>query len=276
MQEKVKPNVRTYTALITALGNAKQWKRAMATLHAMKNDKSGTYVEPNAYTFSALLKSLGEHGQWGIAERVSLTLSPFQEAALAPAPESPGYICIFHLRTSISPFSDPLQLYKFLHLMVQLFTELEKEALDEIEPEEMFSMDTASGDRSAATSVTFEQTHPASSSTSAAPQHPAYAGWGSAGVASFGEESAAQHASSAGGAAGMPPEVLRQGMQLPSSRRNSTDSNSSYGDMPTAMAEQVGVLDLSSLGLCSFQDPVSLHCPLVNRNRGEQVCCMRR
>lgn len=78
MQEKVKPNVRTYTALITALGNAKQWKRAMATLHAMKNDKSGTYVEPNAYTFSALLKSLGEHGQWGIAERVSLTLCSFQ------------------------------------------------------------------------------------------------------------------------------------------------------------------------------------------------------
>ena len=39
MQEKVKPNVRTYTALITALGNAKQWKRAMATLHAMKNDQ---------------------------------------------------------------------------------------------------------------------------------------------------------------------------------------------------------------------------------------------
>ena len=80
MQQKVKPNVRTYTALITALGNAKQWKRAMATLHAMKNDKSGTYVEPNAYTFSALLKSLGEHGQWGIAERVSLTLCPSHAA----------------------------------------------------------------------------------------------------------------------------------------------------------------------------------------------------
>lgn len=67
----MKPNVRTYTALITALGNAKQWKRAMKTLAAMKGDRSGN-MEPNAYTYSALLKALGEHGQWGIAERVSV------------------------------------------------------------------------------------------------------------------------------------------------------------------------------------------------------------
>ena len=126
--------------------------------------------------------------------------------------------------------------------MVQLFTELEKEALDEIEPEEMFSMDAASGDTSAATSPSSEQPHAASSSASAAPQYSGYAGWAPAAVASFGGEGAAQHASSAGGAAGMPAEGLRPGMQLPSSRRNSTDSNSSYGDMPTAMAEQVGLL----------------------------------
>ena len=70
MQNGVKPNVRTYTALITALGNAKQWKRAMSTLDAMKHDTSSNHVEPNAYTYSALLKALGEHGQWGIAEKV--------------------------------------------------------------------------------------------------------------------------------------------------------------------------------------------------------------
>ena len=71
MQNGVKPNVRTYTALITALGNAKQWKRALKTLEAMKHDTSGNHVEPNAYTYSALLKALGEHGQWGIAEKVN-------------------------------------------------------------------------------------------------------------------------------------------------------------------------------------------------------------
>lgn len=72
MQNGVKPNVRTYTALITALGNAKQWKRALNILKAMKHDTSGNHVEPNAYTYSALLKALGEHGQWGIAEKVSV------------------------------------------------------------------------------------------------------------------------------------------------------------------------------------------------------------
>ena len=74
MQNGVKPNVRTYTALITALGNAKQWKRALKTLEAMKHDTSGNHVEPNAYTYSALLKALGEHGQWAMAEKVSILL----------------------------------------------------------------------------------------------------------------------------------------------------------------------------------------------------------
>ena len=74
MQNGVKPNVRTYTALITALGNGKQWSRALKTLEAMKHDTSGNHVEPNAYTYSALLKALGEHGQWGMAEKVPLPL----------------------------------------------------------------------------------------------------------------------------------------------------------------------------------------------------------
>ncbi len=81
MQNGVKPNVRTYTALITALGNAKQWKRALKTLEAMKHDTSGNHVEPNAYTYSALLKALGEHGQWGMAEKVAL---PFSASVMMP------------------------------------------------------------------------------------------------------------------------------------------------------------------------------------------------
>ncbi len=69
-QAGVKPNVRTYTALITALGNAKQWKRALHTLQRLKTDMSAARVEPNAYTYSALLKTMGEHGQWALAEQV--------------------------------------------------------------------------------------------------------------------------------------------------------------------------------------------------------------
>ena len=66
----MKPNVRTYTALIAALGAAKQWERALATLRSLGDDSSAGRVEPNAYTYSALLKAMGEHGQWALAEQV--------------------------------------------------------------------------------------------------------------------------------------------------------------------------------------------------------------
>lgn len=57
----VKPNVRTFTALITALGNDKQWDRALCTIRSMKASGSwASSVEPNAYTYSALLKAMGE------------------------------------------------------------------------------------------------------------------------------------------------------------------------------------------------------------------------
>jgi pentatricopeptide repeat protein len=72
VQAGVRPNVRTYTALITALGNAKQWSRALELLQSLKSDTSGTRVEPNAYTYSALLKTMGEHGQWKLAEQVCI------------------------------------------------------------------------------------------------------------------------------------------------------------------------------------------------------------
>ena len=55
----VKPNVRTYTALVTALGNAQQWDRALKLLRGMKQPH-GSSIEPNAYTYSALIKALGE------------------------------------------------------------------------------------------------------------------------------------------------------------------------------------------------------------------------
>ena len=69
-QAGVKPNVRTYTALIAALGAARQWERALATLRSLCEDASAGRVEPNAYTYSALLKAMGEAGQWALAEQV--------------------------------------------------------------------------------------------------------------------------------------------------------------------------------------------------------------
>lgn len=57
----MKPNVRTFTALITAMGNDGQWERASATIRSMKNSGGWAQsVEPNAYTYSALLKAMGE------------------------------------------------------------------------------------------------------------------------------------------------------------------------------------------------------------------------
>lgn len=53
----MRPNVRTYTALVTALGNGGQWQRALDMLAAMRREGPGGHVEPNAYTFSALLKA---------------------------------------------------------------------------------------------------------------------------------------------------------------------------------------------------------------------------
>lgn len=57
----MKPNVRTYTALVTAMGNARQWSRALATIERMKHTQvANSSVEPNAYTYSALIKAMGE------------------------------------------------------------------------------------------------------------------------------------------------------------------------------------------------------------------------
>ena len=48
----IRPNVRTFTALITALGVAKQWDRALGVLRRMKQQAPGSGSEPNAYTYS--------------------------------------------------------------------------------------------------------------------------------------------------------------------------------------------------------------------------------
>lgn len=60
----VKPNVRTYTALVTAMGNGRQWQRALVTMERMKHSQpfSGV-IEPNAYTYSALIKTMGEQAR---------------------------------------------------------------------------------------------------------------------------------------------------------------------------------------------------------------------
>jgi pentatricopeptide repeat protein len=56
----IRPNVRTYTAMIAALGRASQWTRAQRLLQDMRRGAPWAGAEPNAYTYSALLKSMGD------------------------------------------------------------------------------------------------------------------------------------------------------------------------------------------------------------------------
>jgi pentatricopeptide repeat protein len=56
----LKPNVRTFTALVGALANARQWDRALEVLARMRTPAWGG-VAPNSYTYTALLKA----STWG-------------------------------------------------------------------------------------------------------------------------------------------------------------------------------------------------------------------
>lgn len=56
----IKPNVRTFTALMTAFGTAREWERALSLLRSMRTQAGAGGVEPNAYTYSALIKAMGE------------------------------------------------------------------------------------------------------------------------------------------------------------------------------------------------------------------------
>ncbi len=61
LRSGVKPNVRTYTALVTSMGNARQWHKALELIQQMKVAAvNGSGVDPNAYTYSALLKTMGD------------------------------------------------------------------------------------------------------------------------------------------------------------------------------------------------------------------------
>lgn len=59
LRSDIKPNVRTYTALIAALGNAGQWERALEVVQRMRRHAYGSGIEPNAYTYSGESLGLG-------------------------------------------------------------------------------------------------------------------------------------------------------------------------------------------------------------------------
>jgi len=123
-------------------------------------------------------------------------------------------------------------------LDMQLFGELESEMMCDIEgPQEMFHLEEGPMQWSAAASTSHESVTYNSTSHADAPGHAAYDGWSGNPLGISHDQSAAQHGSSRG------IEILADGMQrqmhLSSNRRNSTDSNSSFGDMPRDVAEQV-------------------------------------
>ena len=61
----IRPNVRTYTALVAALGRGGQWDRARRLLGDMRRGCPWGGAEPNAYTYSALLKCMGDQVRIG-------------------------------------------------------------------------------------------------------------------------------------------------------------------------------------------------------------------
>ncbi|KAG2430965.1 hypothetical protein HYH02_013498 [Chlamydomonas schloesseri] len=104
LSNSVRPNARTYTALMAALGNAKRWARAVEVLGRMQTPEWGG-VQPNAYTYSALLKSLGEHGQWQLAEAV---FSSIERQVLGPAAGSaPPAAAALSLASALVPAAVP-------------------------------------------------------------------------------------------------------------------------------------------------------------------------
>ncbi len=108
-------------------------------------------------------------------------------------------------------------------------------------PQEMFHLEDAPLQWGAASHAASHEavTHNNSSAPSEAQSHAAYDGWSGNPLGLSYGENAAQHAGSSRGV-DMLSEGFQHRMQLASNnRRNSTDSNSSYGDMPTAIAEQV-------------------------------------
>ena len=130
-------------------------------------------------------------------------------------------------------------------LYLQLFSGLEAEVIDVEDSEDIFELDESSSpDWATPPPSTYEAPAHKSSSTYAACDGRFQRTAGMNGISHV--EGAAQHASSSGRGIEALEESMRAGMQLSGGRRNSTDSNSSYGDMPTAMAEQVRMLPSST------------------------------
>ena len=110
-------------------------------------------------------------------------------------------------------------------------------------PQEMFHLEEAPQPWSAASRPA---SHPASheagthksSAPSEAPSQAAYDPWSTNPAGLSASERTAQHNGSSAGI-DMLSEGFQHRTQVSDARRNSTDSNSSYGDMPTALAEQV-------------------------------------
>lgn len=73
----VRPNDRTYSALVSAYASGGEWERAEAALEAMQ--KAG--VEANVVTYSALIGAYEKGGQWA---RADAAFEDMQTAGLTP------------------------------------------------------------------------------------------------------------------------------------------------------------------------------------------------
>ena len=160
-----------------------------------------------------------------------------------------------HVRIISPAAAQVFRQMNFSSIPVQLFSELEAEMHDVEGPLEMFHLEDTPLQWSAASlAASRAASHEASTHNSSAPSeaasHAAYDGWSGHPLGLRSGEAPAQHASSTRGI-----DVVSEGFQhrmhdSSANRRNSIDSNSSYGDMPTAIAEQVCPLSCAPFGIC--------------------------
>jgi pentatricopeptide repeat protein len=73
---EVKPDLYTYTSMITAYGNSEQWQKAEQMYFELQNKG----FHPNLITYNALITAYGFNEQWLKAEQTSIELKQWLEA----------------------------------------------------------------------------------------------------------------------------------------------------------------------------------------------------
>ena len=83
-QSKIVPREMAYTSLIQMAGKMRQVDKAVAIFEAMRGSKHA--VKPNMYSYTALISALARVGDWELAEKYFSEMSRLAETDLSVAP----------------------------------------------------------------------------------------------------------------------------------------------------------------------------------------------